>query len=389
VFGKRIRLFKLLGFEVRVDLSWIIIAVLIVWSLAQGVFPQYFPNLQARTYWIMGALGALGLFASIIFHEMCHSLVARRFGLPMHGITLFIFGGVAEMTEEPPSPKAEFFMAIAGPIASILVGALFLGLSALAGAFAWNELMEGIFNYLMLINFILAGFNLIPAFPLDGGRVLRSALWHWKKNISRATKISSSIGAGFGLLLVFLGVFMFIAGAFIAGIWWFLIGLFIRSASEMSYQRLLMKKGLEGETVEHFMNNRPVSVSSDLTVEQLVNDYIYRYHYRLFPVVEDGHLQSCITTEAVKTLPREEWNSHHLKEIAGPCTPQNTVRPSEDAMQALTLMSKTGNTRLLVVSNEGDLVGIVTLRDLLKFLTLKLDLEEDIDADKILQNTRR
>ena len=179
MFGKRLRLFKLLGFEVRIDWSWIIIAVLIAWSLSTGLFPFHYKNLSTQTYWLMGIAGAAGLFLSIIAHEFCHSLVARKYGLPMKGITLFIFGGVAEMGDEVPSPKAEFMMAAVGPLSSIVIAAIFYGIYTL-GKVNFSEPINGIVGYLAFINAILAGFNLVPAFPLDGGRMLRSVLWGWK-----------------------------------------------------------------------------------------------------------------------------------------------------------------------------------------------------------------
>jgi Zn-dependent protease len=191
----RIRLFKLFGFTVWLDLSWFIIAFLLSWSLAKGFFPASTPGLSVETYWWMGWVGVMGLFLSIVIHEFSHSLVARKFGIPMGGITLFIFGGVAEMNEEPPNPKSEFWMAIVGPITSIVLGFLFYLTSSLEQQMGWPSSALGVLNYLGWINWFLAFFNMVPAFPLDGGRVLRSALWAWKKNIQWATRISSAIKA--------------------------------------------------------------------------------------------------------------------------------------------------------------------------------------------------
>jgi Zn-dependent protease len=175
MFGKSIRLFSLFGFDVKIDISWLVLAFLITWSLAQGLFPYYFKDLSSSTYWWMGIFGAAGLFFSIIFHELSHSLIARNFGLPIKGITLFVFGGVAHMEEEPPSAKAEFLMAIAGPVSSVVLGLIFFTLRTV-GRSIWPVSVTGVFGYLAFINWILAGFNLLPAFPLDGGRVLRSLL---------------------------------------------------------------------------------------------------------------------------------------------------------------------------------------------------------------------
>jgi len=174
MFGKGISLFKLFGFHVKMDFSWLILALLIVWSLAKGLFPHFYGGFSAATYWIMGIAGAIGLLFSIVFHELWHSLIARKFGLPMKGITLFIFGGVAEMSDQPPSPKAEFFMAIAGPLSSIFLGLGLFLVSFLGSGLGMSKALKGVIEYLAWINLILAGFNLIPAFPLDGGRVLKS-----------------------------------------------------------------------------------------------------------------------------------------------------------------------------------------------------------------------
>ena len=206
MFGRSMKMFKLLGFEVKIDLSWIVIAVLVTWSLAKGAFPAWYPNLTPMTYWTMGVVGALGLFVSIVAHEFCHSLVARQYGMSMKGITLFIFGGVAEMGDEPPTAKAEFMMAIAGPLSSLAIGGIFYLVYRGGEAGGWNTPVNAVTYYLFYINFILAAFNLLPAFPLDGGRVLRSILWGAKDNLRWATRVSSSIGSAFGLGLIFLGV---------------------------------------------------------------------------------------------------------------------------------------------------------------------------------------
>jgi Zn-dependent protease len=375
MFGKRIKLFKLLGFEVRIDLSWIIIATLVTWSLAAGLFPYLYPDLSRETYWLMGVVGALGLFVSIVAHEFCHSLVARRFGMSMKGITLFIFGGVAEMGDEPPTARAEFMMAIVGPISSLVIAAVFFLIYREGVSSGWDTPVNGVIYYIAYINGILAVFNLLPAFPLDGGRVLRSILWGIKDNLRWATRVSSAIGAAFGIGLIVLGVFQFISGNVIGGVWMFLIGLFLKSAAQMSYQQLLVRKALEGESVRRFMNANPVTVPDSITVERLVEDYIYKYHYKMFPVMEGDKLVGCITTRQVKDIPREAWSRETIREAASPCSAENTVSPQTDAVKALALMSQGGISRLMVVEN-GRLVGLVTLKDLLDFFSLKVELEE-------------
>ncbi len=379
MFGKRIPLFSLFGFKVGIDITWFILAILITWSLAQGLFPHYFEGFSTATYWWMGAAGAVGLFFSIIFHEFCHSLVARGFGLPMKGITLFIFGGIAEMTEEPQSPKSEFFMAVVGPISSIALGGILFGVYKGGELMGWPGPVNAVLMYLGWLNLILAGFNLVPAFPLDGGRILRSILWAVKKNLRWATRVASGFGSGFGFLLIILGVFNFIGGNFIGGIWYFLIGMFIRGASQMSYQQLLIRKALSGEPAKRFMKSEPVTVPSSISVQELVEDYFYQHHYKMFPVLDDGQLKGCVSTKDVKEMPKAQWRQHSVGQVMKPCGEDNTISPDTDAMKALSLMKNSDNSRLMVI-DDGHLQGIITLKDMLKFLSLKIDMEEHEDV---------
>jgi CBS domain-containing protein len=225
------------------------------------------------------------------------------------------------------------------------------------------------------INALLAVFNLLPAFPLDGGRVLRSILWGIKKDLRWATRISAKIGSLFALLLMASGFIQIVQGNFIGGFWWVLIGIFLQNAARMSYQQLLARQVLQGETVRRFMQANPTVVPPAITIQQLVEDYIYTHHYKMFPVVSNGRLQGCITSQQVKTLPREEWASHTVGELLHSCDPGNSISPDTDALQALELMNRTNRSRLLVI--EGDnLVGILSLKDLLQFFALKVELEQ-------------
>jgi Zn-dependent protease/CBS domain-containing protein len=375
MFGKRLKLFKLLGFEVRLDLSWIFIAILVVWSLSEGYFPYFYKGLAAGTYWWMGVVGALGLFFSIIVHEFSHSLVARHFGIQMKGITLFIFGGVAEMGEEATSPKGEFFMAIVGPLTSIALAVFFYWVAVWGGQNFWSTPVFAVLHYLGFINAILAGFNLLPAFPMDGGRVLRSILWGAKKNLIWATRIASYIGVGFGLLLVALGILQFFNRNFVGGIWLVLIGMFLQGAARTSYQQILTRQALQGEPIRRFMRRDPHTVSSSVSVKDLVENYIYSHHYKMFPVTDDGKLLGYVTTKQVQEIPRDEWDRRTVGDIYLPFTPENTISPDADAVQALSKMKNLGASRLLVT--EGDrLEGVLSLKDLMDFLSLKGELEQ-------------
>ena len=374
MFGRRITLFKMLGFEVRVDASWLLIAFLIAWSLAVGVFPNELPGLLTGTYWWMGIAGALGLFGSIVIHEFSHSIVARYYGVPMKGITLFIFGGVAEMEEEPPNPKTEFLMAIAGPLASVAIGGVFYAIGVAART-SWPIEFLAVVGYLSSTNWLLAGFNMIPAFPLDGGRVFRAALWQRSGNLVRATRTAAFAGSSFGTLLIVGGVLQLLWGNFVGAVWWFLLGMFLRMVSAASYHRVLLQSVLKGEPVRRFMNRNLVSVPPDITVQDLVDNYIYKYHRKMFPVVTDSQqLVGCVSTEQVKKLPRSEWSQHNLREIAQPCSRQNTITPDTDAAKVLSIIGRAEDSPLLVVEND-QLVAFVSPQDLLHFLSIKLELE--------------
>jgi len=286
MFTRRFKLFDLFGFEINADLSWFVILALVTWSLATRVFPADFaaPGLDPATYWLLGFVAALLFFASLLLHEVGHALMARRYRLPIRGITLFLFGGVAEMTEEPPDARTEFLVAVAGPLVSVLLGVLF-----------------------------------------------------------------TSAG---------------------------LVGLFVRNAARMSYQQLLLRRALEGEPVSRFMEPSPVAVERALPVRELVDAYVYRHHHKTYPVVDGGRLVGCVSTRAVRELPHEEWDRQTVGAIAEPCSEENTVPPDMDAMQALSLMSRTGTSRLLVAEDDR-LYGILALKDLLKFFSLKMELGDE------------
>jgi len=374
MFTKRIPLFKLFGFEVAVDLTWLVLAVLVTWSLAVGLFPALYSDLGPAAYWSMGVLGMIGLLFSIVVHELSHSLVAKRYGMPIKGITLFIFGGVAEMQDEPISPRAEFNVAIIGPITSFLVAAVFYGLASLADAVGTPVTVSGVLRYLATINVVLAVFNLVPAFPLDGGRVLRAVLWGWKGNYLRATRIASNFGSGFGLFLVLLAVFSVISGNFIAGMWYFLIGLFVRGAAQATYQQTVLRDVLQDVPVARLMTTEPVSVEPSLLLDELVDQFFYKHNFKAFPVTDGTRLLGYVDLSDVKKIPRDQWHKRTVRDIAEESSQANTVVPSLDCAAALTQMLRSRRPRLLVASKDR-LAGVVSQSDIFRFLAIRLNLE--------------
>ena len=374
VFTKRIPLFTLLGFKVSLDLTWIVLAILVTWSLAAGLFPALYPDLSRGVYWAMGVAGLLGLFFSIVAHEFAHSLVARYYDMPMRGITLFIFGGVAEMNQEPPSAKAEFYVAIIGPIASLVIAAAFQAIAVGAAAAGGPVSVSGVFGYLALINLVLAVFNMVPAFPLDGGRVLRGVLWGWKGSYLEATRIATNAGAGFGILLMALAVLNIVTGNFIPGMWWFLLGLFVRGAAQGTYQQTLVQQALQGVSIRQFMTPDPVTVPPSLTIDELVEEFFYKNYHKTYPVVDDGELVGCVNLQDVKQVEREAWPDRTVGDIMQGLSSDNTVEPGADSATVLREMSQSGRSRLLVVE-RGRLLGIVSQSEIMRFLTVTMDLE--------------
>jgi Zn-dependent protease/CBS domain-containing protein len=377
MFTNRIPLFVLFGIKVGLDYSWFLLAILLVWSLMAGYFPWVLPGLGTASYLWMAILGAAGLFASIIFHEFAHALVARRYHLPISRITLFIFGGVAEMDDEPRTAAAEFWMAIAGPIASFLLAAVFL---LLLGSFGADHPVGAIIGYLAFINFILAAFNLLPAFPLDGGRMLRAAVWWFTEDFQKATRIAAATGSVLAVVLIGLGVLNIIGGAFVQGIWQMLIGFFVYSAANASRAHAELRGSLHGVPVSRIMRHDLVTVPADTPVQTLVDDYFYRHFYKVFPVVDAaGHPVGVIGLKDVGHVNRDEWRQARTADIMKPLSEDNTVSSNAPAYKVLQMMQRRQNSRLLVVDGQ-TLKGMVTMRDIMSYLAVRGELEPDAPA---------
>lgn len=374
MFSARIPLFSLLGFRISIDLSWFILAFLIVWTLSSGQFPRAIPNLETSTYYIMGVMGALGLFASIILHELAHAVVARGFGLPIGGITLFIFGGVAELQDEPKTPRAEFWVAIAGPIASILTAAVCYVAALGAGSAGW---VEGavVLAFLATINTILALFNLVPAFPLDGGRILRSILWWRNGDIKRSTRIAAFSGTVFGGVLMVLGVVQLFTGNPIGGTWQLLIGFFLSGAASQARSQVELTEGLRNVTVGRVMDPNPMTVPPDTTLQSLVDDYIYRYRQKLFVVVEDGRALGFIGPEQARKVHRRDWAHTYVRAMMSPVDHRLVVSPDMTALEAM-YQFQSQNTPYLVVLEGPMLRGFLRQKDILDFLAVRNEIED-------------
>jgi Zn-dependent protease len=290
MFGTRWRLFRLLGIRVSMDASWVVILVLLTVSLGSefpGLVDTYYPGVGGQlapwAYWVVAPLTAVAFFSCLLPHEVGHAVAARSQGIRPRGVTLFLFGGVAELGEEPPTARAELIMALAGPVVSLVLATLF-------GLFAWLGYQQGwaplaviALGQLAAINTLVLAFNLVPAFPLDGGRVLRSVLWRWTGSLRRATYWAAFVGRAFAGILILWGVLNVLSGNWLGGVWIGLIGLFLSNAAQASYQQVLVHDALEGEPVRRFMNPDPITVSPSLDLRRWVDDFVYRYHRKTVP----------------------------------------------------------------------------------------------------------
>ena len=261
----------------------------------------------------MGVLGMIGLFLCVILHEFSHALVAKAYGLPISQITLFIFGGVAEIKKEPNLPNIEFWMAIAGPIMSFILAFMAYVLSHWGTLWGWPIVITGVLHYLSVINLFLAIFNLLPAFPLDGGRVLRALLWWWKGDLTWATQVSTALGAGIGSGLIFLGIFVLFLVSFLSGFWLILIGWFLQHVARATLSQYYMEKELKGEKLEKYMKKDPISVPPEITVQDFIDHYVLTSYHHLYPVTKIGVLIGLIQLQDIKSVDKQQWSKTRVK----------------------------------------------------------------------------
>ena len=367
-----INAFSVRGIRIRIDRSWFIAFLLFAWTLGSGYYPQQIPDYPAFTYWIAGTLSSLGLFACVLLHELSHCFVAQRLGVAVRQITLFIFGGVSEMDQNNSStPKAEFLTTIAGPLSSLGLALVFLTAAYLAKNTIDRMVVEMI-RYLYYVNFLLAAFNLIPGFPLDGGRVLRSYLWHRTGNLHQATKSASRVGGIFATILVGLGLISALTMHIIPGMWLMLIGLFLRSSAENEYKSFELRTGLQDMKLREIMVPA-VAVNTSMTISQFVNDYVFHHHYRSFPVLELGRFIGMIDVRSIKGVPPNEWPTTKIGGFLSDPSTYCVLDPDMEATDALRLLMTRNCNKAMIVRN-GILQGILTRSDLFKLISLKRDI---------------
>jgi Zn-dependent protease/CBS domain-containing protein len=373
---KGLRLFRIVGIPVSVNYTWFIIFGLITWSLASSYFPHYYPDVSRSAHWAMGFFAAVFLFLSVLAHELTHSLIAQREGIEVGEITLFIFGGVSQLLKEPEDPGKELKMAIGGPACSLVLALVFWILSKMT---SWNPnliLFTGLLGYLAVINLSLAIFNLIPGFPLDGGRVLRALYWKKTGSLKRATQVASTIGKSTGVGIILLGLFWILGGNLLGGFWLVIIGMFLRSAAEGGFQQTVMKSALAGVKIKELMSHGVISVPPSLRIDRLVEDYYLTYTHLTYPVTESEKIIGIITLDRVKEVPRDRWAEKTVREVMIAIREEITLDPEGEAVESLQKMIRTREGRLPVVK-DGKAVGMVTRRDILNLLEIKTDLGKD------------
>lgn len=368
---REIRLGKILGFEINIDWSWLLIFILVVFTLARGYYPFHYPHFSAATYWWLGVLSALLLFVSVIIHELMHSVIARRYGTNIQGITLFIFGGVSKIADEPKTAKEEFWMAIVGPLTSIALGAIFYGLYLSGTNLGWPLPLIALLFYLSWINFVLGIFNLIPGFPLDGGRVLRSIIWGATGNLVKATRYVSYIGQAFGYLLMLYGFLYIVTGFFVSGLWFIFIGWFLAGAARSSYQQLLVRQTLSGVPVERVMSTDVPTIPADMSVKQFVEDHLMRYDYSCYPVVKNDEVIGVVGSEEVRKVGSESWDMMKVGDIVHPIDGAYKIDLHDDAWDALTKLASEEVCRLVVMDNS-HLVGTVGRDAIYRLIQVKM-----------------
>jgi Zn-dependent protease/CBS domain-containing protein len=362
---------RFLGVSIRLHYSWFIIFALVTWALAASYFPATYPDWNQATYWGIGLATSLLFFASVLAHELSHSMVARAAGIPVKSITLFVFGGVAQISKEPERPDVEFRMALAGPASSLVIAGIFWGIHV--ATIGVSEPAAALASWLAWINAVLAGFNLLPGFPLDGGRVLRSIIWWRSKNLRSATRVAATIGRGMGFLFIFGGIFWIFRGNWFNGLWIALIGWFLQSAAAGSYQQVTSQDMLRGHKVSEVMTRDCPVVSPRLTIEQLVHDYILGTGRRCFPVVENSHLLGLVTVNDVKGVSRDLRLTKTVQETMTPLDKLKWVRPSDDLAEVMHLLTTEDINQLPVIEND-TIVGMVDRDNLLSFIRTRSEL---------------
>ena len=374
--GGSYRLLRVFGIDILVHWSWLAIFALLTWWLSQGFFKDEYEDWTARERWIAAVVSSLAFFTSILLHELAHSLVAKREGLPVKSITLFIFGGVSALGAEPDTPGQEFRVAIVGPLVSFVLAAVFAA-AALAAHFAdaGGEPPAAVVLYLAIINAAVGVFNMLPGYPLDGGRVLRAGLWSRGRNLLVATRRASVAGSILGFALIAFGVVSILGGNFVGGAWFIVIGWFLRNVADASYRQLLYRSTLGGTKVGDLVNREYVAVSPDTPLNTVVLDYMVARGQRMVAVVAGQELLGLVTLHDLREVGRDEWESTSVFKAMTPRERLFQVDVKQDVTEALEIMAREG-VHQLPVTEAGLFIGFITRGDVLRLMQLRSEIGE-------------
>lgn len=379
-----LRVARVFGIDVYLDASWFLISLLIAWSFS-NLFREIQPSLGLTTggYLAMGVLAAVLFFASVLAHEVSHSLVARARGISVRSITLFVFGGVAQITKEPETPADEFRIAIIGPVTSIVLGVVFIGIAYLAG-FTGANAASLIFETIGFLNLALAAFNLVPGFPLDGGRVLRAAVWSRTGDLLKSTRVASIAGQVVAGLLIAVGLYRIVfLNQLFGGIWSILIGLFLNQAAQSGYQQLLLRQTLQGLRVRDLMTPDPESIPGNMRLSEAVDSFFLSRRHTSFPVLGFYDApEGIVTLQMVRDTPRENWEELTIRQIMAPREPKISTTPDEPLTVVLERMPHNPIGRFLVVE-EDKLAGFLSVSDILRHLRIRQWIGKDPSGEAV------
>lgn len=367
----RFRLGKVFGVPIRIDASWLLVFVWVTWSLAGNYFPERYPDWSTGLVWVLAGLASVLFFGSVLLHELGHALMARSQGTPVRDITLFIFGGVAEIADAPSTPGKELVMALSGPVVSLALSAVFAAIHLLVRA------ADGPIGALSLflggINLSLGVFNLIPGFPLDGGRVLRALLWRARRDLMWATRWASRVGQGVAYLFILVGIVRAFAGDWVDGLWIALIGLFLDNAARGAFRQLTLRSLLAGHVVDKIMTRECRLLPPQLTLDVLIDQYLLTGGRRCFVVGDHNKVLGLLTVHNVRTVPKVDWPFTRVSDVLTPLDQLRTVKPETPLWDALRHMTSEGVNQLPVIV-DAELVGMITREDLLTFIRNRSEL---------------
>jgi Zn-dependent protease/CBS domain-containing protein len=359
---------RIFGIRIGINWSWLIVFALIVWTLAVGIFPETNPGRSDATYIALALVAAFLFFASLLLHELGHAVQARREGVEIEGITLWLFGGVARFKGMFPSAGAEFRIAIAGPLVSLALGLLFMGV---AWAISSPDEIDAVSAWLGYTNLVLLAFNLLPAFPLDGGRVLRAALWQRTRNFRQATRIAATVGRGFGFFFIAAGVFMFIFQGSFSGAWLAFVGWFLLQAATSEDRYAIVSDALRDLRVSDLMIREPVTVQADTTIGQFMDDVASNRRFTSYPVADDGRVVGLLAFRCVAEVPRADWDARRVRDCMIPLERVPLLHEGDAAVDALAALSESELNRGVVL-DDGRLAGFVSITDLARALEVSM-----------------